>query len=359
MVVSIILLLLLLISTGSEAEATCSDQQSTGGSTEGMANVQQVTKLQYCLVDDCTIMKIDTGEKLDIVYTTDSLLIITSAGNHTSMMISKNDSPPPCLPMDTNHNDDLAPFLGQMGLLMLLMIISGSVLITHLLSKELQNLFGKLLILYNLALCLMLVGLVTLSITHFQIKPNSQKFCRLVFFFFMQGDMSSEGLATCILAYLAYITYLGYNLRRLDSDDSKWFYRHCRLYTIGILALFDFFILSYDLATGNGKHTILPNGHCTFIGLDYDTMKIDQVNVTFNKMAQIVLFAIYLFYFYKLNKDRTDVSVPHKKLSRSLLKIAIAMGATVGISQFVWLLDFFVKDTNYIIGIVGGFALLV
>ena len=48
----------------------CSDQQLPAS---GDDDLQQVTTLQYCLVDNCT-KGIDTGEELDIVYTTNSLI---------------------------------------------------------------------------------------------------------------------------------------------------------------------------------------------------------------------------------------------------------------------------------------------
>ena len=41
----------------------------------GDDHLQQVTTLQYCLLDNCTIMMIETGKELDIVYTTDSLIV--------------------------------------------------------------------------------------------------------------------------------------------------------------------------------------------------------------------------------------------------------------------------------------------
>ena len=42
-------------------------------------------------------MKIDTGQQLDIVYTTESLLIVTPKDGRTSMVITKIDDELPCL----------------------------------------------------------------------------------------------------------------------------------------------------------------------------------------------------------------------------------------------------------------------
>ena len=46
--------------------------QATAAS--GMEDFQE---LQYCLIDKCTIMKIDTGQQLDIVYTSQSHFVVT------------------------------------------------------------------------------------------------------------------------------------------------------------------------------------------------------------------------------------------------------------------------------------------
>ena len=49
-----------------------------------MADHQQVTILQYCLVDNCTIMREDNGEILDI---TNSLLVPTPRGNQVALVM--------------------------------------------------------------------------------------------------------------------------------------------------------------------------------------------------------------------------------------------------------------------------------
>ena len=68
----IALLFIVILTTVSKVTSLhCSDQQLPA---IGDDDLQQVTTLQYYLVDNCTIMVIDTGEKLDIIYTTDSLI---------------------------------------------------------------------------------------------------------------------------------------------------------------------------------------------------------------------------------------------------------------------------------------------
>ena len=89
------LLFIVILTTVSKVTSLhCSDQQLP---PSGDDDLQQVTTLQYCLVDHCTIMKINTGEKLDIVYTTDSLTVTTPTDGHTSEVITRLENELLCL----------------------------------------------------------------------------------------------------------------------------------------------------------------------------------------------------------------------------------------------------------------------
>ena len=78
------LLFIAILTTASKVTSLhCSHQPASGDD-----HLQQYTTLQYCLVDDCTIMKINTGEKLDIVYTTDSLIVTIPPNGHNSEVIA-------------------------------------------------------------------------------------------------------------------------------------------------------------------------------------------------------------------------------------------------------------------------------
>jgi len=92
-----ILLFIVILVVSKVTSSSCFDQRPPDSSSgDEVPEIQQVTTLQYCLIDNCTIMKIDTGEKLDIVYTIDSLLIATPTDGHTSVTIVKLDDELPC-----------------------------------------------------------------------------------------------------------------------------------------------------------------------------------------------------------------------------------------------------------------------
>jgi len=108
---------------------------------------QQVTTLQYCLVYDCTIMKINTEEKLDVVYTTDSLIVIALTDGHTSEVIARLENELPCPTPDGKLDHYQLQDTVEKVEFSLILIVSGYFIAVHVMFKELQSLLGKLLIL--------------------------------------------------------------------------------------------------------------------------------------------------------------------------------------------------------------------
>ena len=101
----------------------CSDQQLP---VSGDDDLQQVASLQYCLVDNCTIMMIDTGEELDIVYTTDSLIVTTPTDGHTTVIIARLYKELPCLSPTSSLEDVVAaPLIGFLFMGSLIITVSG------------------------------------------------------------------------------------------------------------------------------------------------------------------------------------------------------------------------------------------
>ena len=150
---SLLLIAILTVASGA-TPLYCSDVQSPASGSGHNTDLSQVTTLQYCIIDNCTIMRIDTGQQLDIVYTTESLLIVTPKDDHTSMVIAKIDDELPCLEYHNTTDDrSFTVHLVEAIIYSLTIIVSACILIIHLLFKNLRkSLFGKLLSLYNLGI---------------------------------------------------------------------------------------------------------------------------------------------------------------------------------------------------------------
>ena len=132
-------------------------------------------------------MPIDTGQHLDIVYTTESLLIVTPKDDHTSMhimVITKIDDELSCLKHQntTNNSDhtinDSRHTFYEITNVVLMIILSTCTLIVHLLFKDLHiSLLEKLLMFYNFALVITNSTFLFLQLMYHWITVNSQTVC--------------------------------------------------------------------------------------------------------------------------------------------------------------------------------------
>ena len=249
-------------------------------------------------------MRIDTGQQLDIVYTTESLLVVTPTDGHTSMEIAKLDDEMPCLEYhDTNSGSQTAKFLAILTMSSLMLMVSGYVFIVHLLFKELCTLFGKLLMFYSFGVMSMTISVIILVIMHHLIIVNSQMICHTTMIIFIIAAAKYEVFATNILAHLAYTMYRCYKLKPEMSTATKQFLFRCYIsYAFITLVLLFFLIITYDWSTGNGKYMLLPNGHCAFDDqFSYTTLFLAEIPTAINKLIQIALFVAYIVNFIKFN----------------------------------------------------------
>ena len=337
----------------------CSDVQLPASGSGHDTDLSQVTTLQYCIIDNCTILRIDTGQQLDIVYTTESLLIVTPKDGHTSIVITKIDHELPCLgyhnASDTNLNIILV------AIVPLVLMLSFGTLIIHLLFKDLRtSLFGQLLMFYNLAIVITGCGTAFLQLTHYWITVNSQTICHTATIMTTFGVSGVEVFATNILTHLAYIMYHCYHLRSgISKKRSNYLFRHYTGYAAFTLVLLFFVTIAYDWRTGNGKYTILASGHCIILDHpSYNTLAISGFVTAINKILQMMMFSTYLVYLYKFNKNvrAAGVTLQH---SRKLLRVATAMGSAIGLSSFLYILLVIIPECSNFIFIISSILFLI
>ena len=295
----ITLFLLVFVATGKAASISshsCNSPLSASGDDVDMTDLSQVnTSLQYCMIDNCTIMRIDTGEELDIIHTTDSLLVAVPTDGHTSEIVLPLENEVPCFPVPTKRSlfvvIILTLFTVALGL------ASGYVMVVHLLFPELRNEFGILLMSYNATLFAVEVYALVGYMMHYAIAVGSQLVCQAMINGFMFLVMILESYSTCILFHVTYVMYRSFKLK---SDMPKNLLSYYNYFVFGLLAVFAVIIIGYDLYSGNGKQTILPSGHCLFVhDYSYQTQRIKDFSNSGNKVAQMCLFVIFLYYYCK------------------------------------------------------------
>jgi len=309
----------------------CSNQQLPAS---GDDDLQQVTTLHYCQVDNCTIRRLDTGEKLDIVYTTDSVIVTTPIDDHTtSALIATKDEP--VFPCEGYQVKGVA-LAFVMTNPSVVMVVSMLIVTITLLFKELHSLFGYLLMLYNVAMvCYCILILVTLSMEYL-VAVNSHAICYIVSVASSLSGLGAELFGTCILHSFAYIVYCSEKLRTIEPEDRKRWAKYYAIYCVTIVMFVLLCIVGYDITRNNINGIILPNGRCIYIGRHvHDTLQILFTTITINKIIQLVLFITYLYYTYQLNKDISNPAILERQQSL-LHKIGLAMGAVVGLSYIIF-----------------------
>ena len=131
--------------------------------------------------------------------------------------------------------------------------------------KQLRTTFGKLMMFYNIFVVCQGINALVLSITRHNIIVNSTMFCYLFNFLFMQWAVVGEAFATSSLAYLAYTMRESYKSREVTKEINRTLYRYAIAYALGVILMYDIFIVGYDFGTGVYKHALLPNSHCSFL----------------------------------------------------------------------------------------------
>ena len=249
-------------------------------------------------------MRIDTGQQLDIVYTTESLLVVTPVDGHTSMEIAKIDDEMPCFEYhNTNGGSQVAMFLLCLILASLSFIVSGYIVIVHLLFKELRTIFEKLLMFYSFGIMSLATSVTALSSMHCLITVNSQMVCHKAMIIFIITSAAYKVFAANILTQLAYTMHHYYMWKSEISTKRKQFLFRCYIsYAFVTFVLLFFLVITYDLSTGNGKYTLLPNGYCAFVDqYSYTTLFLVRIPTTINKLIQITMFVAYIIYIATSN----------------------------------------------------------
>ena len=127
------------------------------------------------------------------------LLIVTPKDGPTSVVIAKIDDELPYLEYpNTIDDNEVFKSIGVLTTSSLIMIMSAYILIVHLLFKELQTLFGKLLIFYNLCMVSTSTNVMALLLMHYWITVNSQTIYHTATVMFTLTYVGTGLLATCI-----------------------------------------------------------------------------------------------------------------------------------------------------------------
>ena len=218
--------------------------------------------------------------------------------------------------------------------------MSAYTLIVHLLFKTLRsNVFGRLLLIYNIFVVPRNINGVVLLPMHFWIAVNSQTICYTATMAASIMITGSELFAANILYHSANLMYRCYLLKpEISKQRSEYLFRRY-IGSAGFTLILLFFVtIAYDWRTGIGQNTIMGNGLCSFLDpFSYNSLFLFLFILNIVKFLQITMFSVFVFYYYKFNLNVQAAQVT-LRYSRELSRVAIAMGATVGFSVVTFII---------------------
>ena len=217
--------------------------------------------------------------------------------------------------------------------MVILLSLAGYNIVTHILYKKLHTPMGKLLMSYSIFLALELISFFMLITLLFRFSVNFHHVCHILKVVFIASDIAYEATATCILMHCAHNLRQSYKMRPVDPSEYRVLSRRYFGYIICTVTISMFAILTYDLAASKGNF----NGYCNQNDPIYRNMiTFMHSNSFINKVIQVVLFIVYLYYWFKL-RNSLDIA-----MNQNLVNIAVGMGATISVSKFIYILNWIV-----------------
>ena len=302
-------------------------------------NSPEVMMLQYCIIDNSTILRLDTGEQLDIVYTEDNALVVAIKGSQTAIEVPRLHDEIVCS-VDNLPDDIVLPipiYIYMAVWTTLVLAVTSYNIIIHLLYKRLRNPMGKLLMLYSIFLAISCISFFMILTFIYKFPIHLNYLCNTFKLVFVATDIGYEATATCILMHSVYYLQRSYKMLQIDPRETKVLLRRYFCYIIGTVAFSMLAIITYDVGTTEESN----HGYCSKHDPIYYTMITLMYSISsINSLIQIALFIIYLYYWYKIRKSQATVA--GYQINQKMLRIAVAMGATISIANLFFFINFIV-----------------
>ena len=318
-------------------DCSCALTPVTSEDGSGVDVPEEMTTLQYCIIDNSTILRLDTGEQLDIIYTKESILVVTTNDSQTTTAVPRLYNEPVCSMNDFPRDLEVSAsiYIAISVWTALFLSITGYNIIKCLLYKELHNPMGKLLMTYSFFLALHSVSFFMILMLIYKFSVNFNIVCLIIRLMFIATNIGYEATATCILVHCAYHFRQSYKMIPVNPREDKRLLRRYFGYIIGTITISMFMILTYYLGTSasNGKF----NGHCGQQDPIYHTLLTIMYAVsTSNGLIQIAVFVLYLYYVYKMLKSQ---HITDYRINKKIFFISVGMGATISTANFIYFVN--------------------
>ena len=283
--------------------ATLADPVTGSGATPSPANI---TADGYCVIDQCNIKLVTTGEQLEVTSVSTNRLIATNQTSQQSVTISRQSSELGCIVDFLFYGAyfiiNILAFIFRFLLLIMIAVASGYILGIHVMFKVLCKLLGRLLIIYNAALLVALFATLLLIVSNLLIAPGSQAVCQVLVHGYSMSFMLYESLGTVVTAQVYYMMYRDYkNMADISPTWSSQLFEHYMMFAFAPMLPMAILTIGFDFTARVGNETILPTGHCILPPSDlYESLFLAYMYIALHKIAQFIVFIFTLHYFHKL-----------------------------------------------------------
>ena len=297
--------------------------------------------IQYCLVNNCVIKRMDTSEELNIVDVGSDRLVTVARDNHTSTVIALLPKEEYChqeVDDDVDHLYDAKTtvLLAVKALLLVLVtIVSVYVITVHFLWDKLQSSIGKLFITYNFLLCMEKLSLLILMIFH-TMPRTTAPLCQAVIYTGMYVKLSKEVSISIIFVHIAHLLYRSrYQHLQMSASWRKNLLTFYTFITFTAMIPMIGFIILLDIFSDTGKNAIQSDGHCILPPLiTYSTFIHLYGYSILCKVIQLIAFVVAVVHYRNLYNPLTGcrndaLSVVSEPKIIILIGLALVMITTV------------------------------
>ena len=287
----------------------------TGSGTD--SSPVNISNDNYCIVDQCNIRLLTTGELLEVATLSDDYLLATNQSTQESVTVSRSTIEAPCFLNYFYYGSFLVikilAFLFRFLLLLLIAVASGYILGIHVMFKVLCKLLGKLLMVYNVAVLVALFASLLLIMSNLLFAPGSQAVCQVLVHGYSLTFMLYESIGTVVSAQVYYMMYRDYkNMPDISPNWSSQLFEHYMMFAFAPMLPMAILTIGFDFTARVGNETILPSGHCILPPTDlYESLFLAYMYIAIHKIGQLLVFIYTLHYFHKLYVSFGNKQQPH------------------------------------------------
>ena len=260
----------------------------------------------YCIVDQCNIRLLTTGELLEVTSLSDDYLLANNMSTQESVAVSRSIIEAPCFLNFFYYGSyfiiNVLAFLFRFLLLLLIAVASGYILGIHAMFKVLCKLLGKLLMVYNTAVLVALFASLLLLMSNLLFAPGSQVVCQVLVHGYSLTFMLYESIATVVSAQVYYMMYRDYkNMPDISPNWSGQLFEHYMMFVFAPMLPMAILTIGFDFTARVGNETILPSGHCILPPINlYESLFLAYMYIALHKIGQLLVFIYTLHFFHKL-----------------------------------------------------------